>query len=146
MADISKKIQPLEVVSHQDYELFDYFPDNLRLLREDLGFSQKQLAQCLGVTRAVIRKMESGENTNRRNDFVIKFSILAGVDAFDLQHTKLSGIDPICQISIWFQYALTAREKVNFYGMFRNKIIAEAMQGRFNTKQKAVKIKTSDNI
>jgi len=56
----------------------------LRQLREDMGYSQEELAQRAGLKSGTIYKMESGKNNNPGLQTLTAIAKVLGVSVIDL--------------------------------------------------------------
>jgi len=70
----------------------NYLPANIKFLRKKNGWTQKQLAEILGVTNSQISMYESGDNEPKLDAF-FKLTELFGVNSDDLRNKDLTKED-----------------------------------------------------
>ncbi len=68
--------------------MLERFPENLRILRERKGLSQRALAKHIGCTRSYIGHLESG-NKKPGAEFVFKIADFFGITADALVRDEL---------------------------------------------------------
>lgn len=101
--------------------------DNIRVLRDNAGFTQNNLAQFLGVDQSLISKVEKGERSLSA-DMIEKIASLFGVTVEQLEKqpvatSKLSFAFRGSEFSIAEMEAISAINKIALNSEFMRVII-----------------------
>ncbi|SDY03804.1 helix-turn-helix domain-containing protein [Flavobacterium degerlachei] len=74
-----------------DYQVKDYrfkLGDKIKLIREQKGYSQKQLAELMDINRTTISKIENGK-FSITIDYLVRFSIFLDYEFKVIEKEKL---------------------------------------------------------